>query len=131
MALSLIAMHTVVVIILVTPSNKNHNNEIVEFTTSTEIPGAPSNLRNPELLQNVQSKVAQSNPQPHLTPYIDHHDQDYHDDDQVTAINNINAMLAQATSSIRNENEAVHNLQGRQSQFTLDRVGNGRNSECQ
>ena len=96
------------------PYIKNHNNEIVEFTTSTEIPGAPSNLRNPELLQ---SKVAQSNPQPHFAPYLDHHyqEQDYHDHDQVTAINNINAMLAQATSSIRNENEAVHNLQGRPS----------------
>jgi len=34
------------------------------------------------------------------------------DIDEVTAINNINAMLAQATSSIRNENEALHNLQG-------------------
>ena len=32
---------------------------------------------------------------------------------QVTAINNINAMLAQATSSIRNENESLHNLQGK------------------
>merc|ERR1719394_1736966 len=34
------------------------------------------------------------------------------DIDEVTAINNINAMLAQATSSIRNENESLHNLQG-------------------
>ena len=43
------------------------------------------------------------------------HQQRNHDDilNQVTAINNINAMLAQATSSIRNENESLHNLQGK------------------
>ena len=132
-SLGLIAIITIAVVVIKTPyrhKSKNHNNEIVEFTTSTEIPGAPSNLWNPELLQ---SKVAQSNPQPHITPYIDHHyqehHQDVHDHDQVTAINNINAMLAQATSSIRNENEAVHNLQGRPSLFTLDRVEDGKNSE--